>query len=72
MENKENLWLQRFKDYLKTYKDEYGIPSWWLRLEHEHEDNSTTTMINYYLDKSVKKGLLEKETTKSYSKYFLK
>lgn len=68
---KEQLWLQRLKDY-KEKNNEEGVCSWWLRLAYvnvEHE--ATTSQINYYLDKSVKKGILRKETTKSYTKYYL-
>ncbi|ATL45440.1 hypothetical protein CQS02_20110 [Elizabethkingia miricola] len=69
--NKEQLWLQRLKDYKEKNK-EVGVCSWWLRLKHENDEHpATTSQINYYLHKSVKKGILRKETTKSYTKYYL-
>ncbi|MCL1692040.1 hypothetical protein CMU85_18150 [Elizabethkingia anophelis] len=68
---KEQLWLQRLKDY-KEKNNEEGVCSWWLRLQYENDESpATTSQINYYLDKSVKKGILRKETTKSYTKYYL-
>ncbi|AQX00459.1 hypothetical protein [Elizabethkingia anophelis] len=69
--NKEQLWLQRLKDY-KEKNNEEGVCSWWLRLAYENDEfPATTSQINYYLDKSVKKWILRKESTKSYTKYYL-
>ncbi len=65
----EKLWLERFKKYMTDYKYEYAC-SWWLRLEYETE-NITTTKINYILSKLVTKGILKKETTRSYTKFSL-
>ncbi|MCT4228702.1 hypothetical protein HZP39_04210 [Elizabethkingia anophelis] len=68
---KEHLWLQRLKDY-KEKNNEEGVCSWRLRLQYENDEfPASTSQINYYLDKSVKKGILKKETTKSYTKYYL-
>ena len=65
----EVLWLERLQKYLSDYKYDY-VCSWWLRLEYEHE-NITTTKINYILSKLVAKGILKKETTRSYTKFSL-
>lgn len=67
---KEELWLERLKKYIQNYECPYGVCSWWLRLEYEDE-KIKTSQINYYLNKSVEKGLLGVEKTKSYTKYFL-
>jgi hypothetical protein len=63
----ETLWLNRLKKYLVDYKCDY-VCSWWLRLEYENESISTPK-INYILSKLVKKGILKKETTRSYTKF---
>lgn len=65
----ENLWLNRLKKYLTDYKYDY-VCSWWLRCEYEHE-GITTPKINYILSKLVAKGILKKETTRSYTKFSL-
>ena len=65
----ESLWLERLKKYLSDYKCDY-VCSWWLRLEYEYE-GITTPKINYILSKLVAKGILKKETTRSYTKFSL-
>ena len=65
----ESLWLERFKKYCSDYKYDY-VCSWWLRCEYEHE-GVTTPKINYILSKLVAKGILKKETTRSYTKFSL-
>ncbi|GEM_PF-3397129 len=65
----ESLWLKRFKKYCSDYEYDY-VCSWWLRLEYEHE-GITTSKINYILSKLVAKGILKKETTRSYTKFSL-
>ena len=65
----EVLWLERLKKYLSDYKYDY-VCSWWLRIEYEHE-GITTPKINYILSKLVVKGILKKETTRSYTKFSL-
>lgn len=65
----ETKWLDRFKKYLSDYKEEY-VCSWWLRLEYEHE-GITTPKINFILSKLVAKGILKKETNRSYTKFSL-
>ena len=68
----ENKWLDRLKKYEVEHKYGY-VCSWWLRLEYEHEgEGITTTKINYILSKLVAKGILKKETTRSYTKFFIK
>ena len=67
---KEKLWLERLKKYYKDYKCNYGVCSWWLRLEYD-DDQVTTSQINYYLNKSVLKGILKIEKNKSYTKFYL-
>ena len=44
--------------------------SWWLRIEYDDEQ-VTTSQINYYLNKSVLKGILKIEKNKSYTKFYL-
>ena len=65
----ETKWLDRLKKYLSDYKYEY-VCSWWLRCEYESE-GITTPKINYILSKLVTKGILKKETTRSYTKFSL-
>ena len=65
----EVLWLERLKKYLSDYKYDY-VYSWWLRCEYQHE-GITTPKINYILSKLVAKGILKKETTRSYTKFSL-
>lgn len=65
----EQLWLDRLKKYLGDYKYDY-VCSWWLRCEYQHE-GITTAKINYILSKLVAKGILKKETTRSYTKFSL-
>ena len=65
----ESLWLERLKKYLSDYECDY-VCSWWLRIEYEHED-IRTSKINYILSKIVAKGILKKETTRSYTKFSL-
>lgn len=73
MENTlENLWLDRLERYADKYQyKEHGgkICSWWLRLEYNNE--ASTAQINYWLNKSVEKGILGKTSTKSYTQYWL-
>lgn len=63
----ETLWLTRLKKYLVDYKCDY-VCSWWLRCEYQQE-GVTTPKINYILSKLVSKGVLQKETTRSYTKF---
>jgi len=65
----ELLWLERLKKYLSDYKYDY-VYSWRLRCEYENE-GITTPKINYILSKLVAKGILKKETTRSYTKFSL-
>ena len=60
----ERLWYDRVLEDMKTSKENYTI-SWWLRSMY----GTKTSKINYILTKLVNKGLLTKETTRSYSKY---
>lgn len=69
MTEHETLWLSRLKYYMKLNNVEYVI-SWWLRYEYQHE-GITTAKINYILSKLVAKGILKKETTRSYTKFTL-
>ena len=57
------------RKYLSDYKHDY-VCSWWLRCEYQHE-GITTPKINYILSKLVAKGILKKETTRSYTKFSL-
>ena len=67
----EAKWLDRLKKYEAEHRYGY-VCSWWLRLEYEHEgEGITTTKINYILSKLVAKGILKKETTRSYTKFFI-
>lgn len=65
----EYLWLERLKKYLSDYKYDY-VCSWWLRCEYQHE-GITTHKINHILSKLVAKGILKKETNRSYTKFSL-
>jgi len=67
----EEIWLNRLKVYAEQHNCD-GVCSWWLRIEYEDlEKNVTTSKINYYLQKSVAKGLLRMEKTRSYTKYYI-
>lgn len=71
--NKEKLWLDRLIKYKQDYKEDehqYKVCSWWLRLEYN--DETPTAQINYWLNKSVEKGILLKETNCYYTRYWLK
>jgi hypothetical protein len=63
----EELWLGRVKKYMADTGYPYVI-SWWLRCEYAHELISTYK-INYILSKLAAKGILKKETTRSYTKF---
>lgn len=63
----EKKWLDRLQKYMSDYKHDY-VCSWWLRLEYEHE-GITTPKINYILSKLTKRGILKKETARSYTKF---
>lgn len=67
----EKKWYDRVKE--KIASSDYGYYcSWWLRLDYEDsEPNLTTSKINYWLTKLVKKGLLTKKTAKSHTQYSL-
>jgi len=65
----ELLWLDRLKKYMFDYKKDC-VCSWWLRIEYKKE-GLTTSKINYILSKLVSKGILRKETTSSYTNFFL-
>ncbi len=65
----EALWLGRMKKYMIDNNYTY-VCSWWLRCEYGHELISTYR-INYVLSKLVAKGILKKETTRSYTKFTL-
>ena len=66
--NKEQLWLERLRKYLRERPAEQYACSWWLRLEYN--DETPTAQINYWLNKSVAKGILGKETSCYYTKYW--
>ena len=65
----EHIWLERVKKYMITHEYDF-VCSWWLRIEYSSE-NITTTKINNILTKLVNKGILKKETTRSYTKFSL-
>lgn len=68
---KENIWLERLRKYVEENKGDGHrgkVCSWWLRLEYNNE--TPTSQINYWLNKSVKKGILEKETSCYYTRYW--
>lgn len=65
----EQKWFDRLKMYLQAHEYDYAC-SWWLRLEYKNE-GITTTKINYVLSKLAAKGILKKETTRSYTKFSL-
>lgn len=67
----EKLWLERLKYYLATRNSFDFVCSWWLRLEYEETEKITTTKINRILSKLVTKNILKKETTRSYTKFYL-
>lgn len=64
----EQLWYERAKAAI--IKNGGFYLSWWLRLDYKSE-NITTTKINYWLNKSVKKGILRKDACKYFTKYYL-
>lgn len=71
--NKEKLWLDRLIKYKDDHKEDehrHKVCSWWLRLEYN--DETPTAQINYWLNKSVEKGILEKETSCYYTRYWMK
>jgi len=69
LSTEEQKWYDRAKT--KILSSEHGYYcSWWLRLDYD-EENLTTSKINYWLTKLVKKGLLTKKTAKSHTLYFL-
>jgi len=61
-EEKETLWYSRAIEMLKLKEHKNGIASWWLRLEYP-EETWSTSQINYWLKKSVDKGLLSSSAT---------
>lgn len=65
----EALWLDRVKKDMADTGYKYVI-SWHLRCTYGHELISTYR-INYILSKLVAKGILKKETTRSYTKFTL-
>ena len=67
---KEKLWIERLEKYSKDYKCNYGVcvVGGWLEYDDEQV---TTSQINYYLNKSVLKGILKIEKNKSYTKFYL-
>lgn len=67
----ESKWYERIKNKLFLSKRDYYC-SWWLRCDYEDEEKKlTTTKINYWLTKLVKKGYLTKRSEKSYTAYYL-
>lgn len=69
--DKESLWLNRLRKYIEGNKDhgpKSQVCTWWLRLEYDNK--TSTTQINYWLNKSVAKGILGKKATRSYTKYW--
>jgi hypothetical protein len=65
----ESKWLDRMNKCMNAYGYGY-VCSWWLRVEYDHEGISTAK-INYILTKLVGKGVLNKETSRSYTKFSL-
>ena len=65
----ESKWLDRFNQYLSEYNCNY-VCSWWLRKKYYYE-GITTPKINYILSKLVSKGILKKESTRSYTKFMI-
>lgn len=69
--DRESLWLNRLRKYIEDNKDDKyrnKVCTWWLRLEYN--DEIPTAQINYWLNKSVSKGILGKKSTRSYTKYW--
>lgn len=66
---------QEWKEYITNYisNDKYNRAiSWHVRLDLEDKFSYNTAKINYELDKLVKDGYLNKETTKYCTIYTLK
>lgn len=68
--DKEQQWLERLRKYIEDNKADRNnkVCTWWLRLEYNNE--TPTAQINYWLNKSVAKGILGKETSCYYTKYW--
>lgn len=67
MEDKEKMWLDRLRDYIAKSKDkDVKVCTWWLRLDY----GTPTAQINYWLNKSHKKGILGKETKSYYTRFW--
>lgn len=71
LSSEEQKWYERLRDKILESKRHYYC-SWWLRLDYENtEPNVTTSKINYWLSKLVKKGLLTKKVAKTHTQYSL-
>jgi hypothetical protein len=66
----EKKWMHRLAKYMNDFGVDY-VCSWWLRIEYGSE-GITTPKINYILSKLVDKGILKKETSKSWTKFSVK
>ena len=67
----EQKWYDRLKKAIEEEKSP-NYCSWWLRIDYEKiEPNITTSKINYWLTKCVKKGYLKKNAFKSFTNYSL-
>lgn len=70
--DRAKLWLERLYKYIEDHKDDPDrrrVCSWWLRLEYNNE--ASTAQINYWLNKSVKEGILQKETSYYCTRYWV-
>ena len=71
LSTEERKWYDRIKLHILSSKREYYC-SWWLRLDYEDvEKDLSTTKINYWLTKLVKKRYLNKKTAKTHTQYSL-
>jgi hypothetical protein len=71
LSEQELKWYDRFKLQITASKKEYYC-SWWLRLDYESQDEGlTTSKVNYWLNKLVKKGYLAKKSEHTHTSYWL-